>query len=115
VPIEPAVDNVIFKRKQPQLNETVIGRLVGEYEFGIDGFIITITAHEGKLYAAQSGSASEEIACYKLMDNLAGFKLRRSRLDFAYRDDPVTLVLKSPGITLEGKRTGKSHRGQPGG
>jgi CubicO group peptidase (beta-lactamase class C family) len=104
VPIEPAVDNVIFKRKQPELNEAIIAALVGEYELEIEGFTIAITAHEGKLYAAQSGAAAEEIACYKLTDELAGFKIRRSRLDFAYGDDSVALTLKSPGMTLEGKR-----------
>lgn len=106
IPMEPAVDNIIFKRKQPELSEAIIAALVGVYQFEIEGLTIAITASEGKLYAAQSGAAAEEIACYKLTDNLAGFTVERARLDFVYGDDPVTLLLKMPGMTLEGKHKG---------
>ena len=105
IPIEPAVDNVIFRRKQPELSEMLLAALLGDYEFPIAGLALTLTAHEGKVYATQTGGAPEEITCYKLSDVLVGFKLQRTRLDFACADGRVTsLALKSPGLTLEGTR-----------
>jgi hypothetical protein len=102
VPIEPAVDNAVFTRKQPQLNETILTALLGDYAFPVDELAIIIIAHAGKVYATQTGGVPEDITCYKLTDALVGFKIRRMRLDFAYADGRITgLALKSPGMTLD--------------
>ncbi len=105
IPVEPAVENVTFIRKQPELSEDIIAALVGEYDPPIDGITFTITAHEGKIYATQTGRPPEEIKPYKLNDNLVGFRMQRFRLDFVRKNDLVThLVLKTPFITLEAPR-----------
>jgi hypothetical protein len=105
IPIEPDVENVIFFRKQPELSEEIIAALIGEYDTPIDGFAFTVTAHEGKVYAAQTGGSPEEIKPYKLTDDLVGFKLKRSRLDFMREKDVITrIVLKAPDMTIEARR-----------
>ena len=102
IPIEEAVENVTFIRKQPELSEDIIVALVGEYDLPIDGTAFTITAHKGKIYAAQTGSPPEEIKPYRLNDDLVGFRMKRSRLDFVRENNLITrLVLKTPSITLE--------------
>jgi hypothetical protein len=68
---------------------------------------VTITAHEGKVYAAQTGSAPEEFKLYKLTDEMVGFRIKRDRLDFAREKVFITrMVLKTPDITLEAPRKG---------
>jgi CubicO group peptidase (beta-lactamase class C family) len=105
VPIEPAVDDVVFKRKQPELSQELIDALVGEYDPPVDGMAFTVTAHAGKVYVAQTGSPPAEIKPYKLTDELVGFKLKRDRLDFVRENGAVTrVVYKSPFMTLEAPR-----------
>lgn len=105
IPIETEVENVTFIRKQPELSEDIIAALVGEYDPPVDGITFTITAHEGKVYAAQTGSPPEEIKPYKLDDNLVGFRMKRFRLDFVRENDAFThLVFKAPFMTLEAPR-----------
>jgi CubicO group peptidase (beta-lactamase class C family) len=102
IPIESAVENIVFTRKPPELSAELIAALVGEYTLPIEGLALTISAHEGKMYAAQTGSAPEEIKPYKLTETIAGFRLKRDRLDFMREKDAITrLVLKTPDITLE--------------
>ena len=105
IPIEPSVDNIIFTRKHPELSKEIIAALVGEYDTPIEGIAFTVTAHEGKVYAAQTGGPPEEITPYKLKEDLVGFRLRRSRLDFVREKDVITrMVLKMPDITIEALR-----------
>jgi len=105
VPIEPSVENIIFTRKQPELNEEIIAAQVGEYVTPIDGIAFTITAHNGKIYATQTGGTPAEIKPYKLNDDLVGFRLERSRLDFVREKDAIIrMVLKTPGITIDAPR-----------
>ncbi|GBD92708.1 hypothetical protein BMS3Abin05_00282 [bacterium BMS3Abin05] len=102
IPIEPAVDNLIFTRKRPELTDDLIAELVGIYDPPVDGVVFTITAHEGKIYAAQTGSPPKEITPYKLNDNLVGFRMDRARLDFVRENDVITrMVWKSFSMTLE--------------
>jgi CubicO group peptidase (beta-lactamase class C family) len=107
IPIEEAVGNVVFTRKQPELTQAIIESIVGEYDPPIEGMRFTITAHEGKVYAAQTGSPPEEIKLYKLTDDLVGFRLQRTRLDFVRQKDRITrIVIKMPSMTLEAPRKG---------
>ncbi|HSM55726.1 MAG TPA: serine hydrolase, partial [Candidatus Sulfomarinibacteraceae bacterium] len=105
VPIEPAVEDVVFRRKAPELTEDLIAALVGVYDLPMDGLSVTVSAHEGKLYAAQTGQPAEQMSLYKVTDALAGFKLERTRLDFVRADGRFTrLLLKASDMTLEAPR-----------
>ena len=106
IPMEPAVDNIIFTRKQLELPEEIVAALVGEYDPPIDGLAFTITAHEGRIYIAQTGNPPAEIKPYKLTADTVGFKSRQqTRLDFMRENDSITrMVVKMPGMTLEAPR-----------
>ncbi|NOY61524.1 MAG: serine hydrolase [Calditrichaeota bacterium] len=102
IPIEPEIENLIFTRKRPELTDDLIAELVGIYDPPVDGVEFTITAHKGKIYAAQTGNPPKELIPYKLSDNLVGFKMDRSRLDFLRENDVINrLVWKSFSMTLE--------------
>ncbi len=102
LPIEPAVDNVIFRRKAPTLSPELIAALCGEYEPPVAGMTVTISAQADKFYYTQTGGAAQEIKPYLLTDELIGFRLERLRLDFTRGQDKIThLTLKMPGMTLE--------------
>ena len=105
IPIETEVENIIFTRKQPELSEEIIAALVGEFDTPIDGVAFTVTAHEGKIYIAQTGNPPEEVKPYKLNDELVGFRLRRDRLDFLREKDVIDhVVVKTPDLTIEAHR-----------
>ena len=107
VPLEPAVDNIIFTRKPLELSQDLIAALVGEYATQIEGIAFTISAHEGKVYIAQTGSSADEIKPYKLTDECLGFRLKRDRFDFVREKDAITrMVLKTPDLTLEARKKG---------
>lgn len=105
IPIEPAVANVIFKRKPLELPSDLIAALVGEYATTIEGMSFIVTAHNGKLYVGQKDSASEEAKVYKCDDQLVGLETKRTRFDFE-RDNGTfkRMLLKVPGMTLEATR-----------
>ena len=105
VPLEPAVENIIFTRKQPELGRELLAALVGEYITPIDGLALTVTTHESKVYAAQTGQPPEEIKAYKLNDDLVGFQLKRIRLDFVRENQLINrVVIKTPDMTIQAKR-----------
>jgi len=105
IPIEPAVENVIFVRKPPEPPEKLLTALGGVYILPVDGIDMTITNHEGRVFATQTGSSAEEIKCYKLTDDLVGFRMKRNRLDFERVNNVITrLTIKGPGMTLEALR-----------
>ena len=107
IPIEPEVENVTFTRKRPELTDDLIAELVGIYDPPVDGVVFTITAHEGKVYAAQTGNPPKEITPYKLNDNLVGFRMDRARLDFVRENDAITrMVWKAFSMTLEAPKKG---------
>jgi hypothetical protein len=105
LPIEPAVDNVIFRRKAPTLAPDLVAALCGVYEPPVAGMTVTISAQADKIYFTQTGAAAQEIKPYLLNDELIGFRLDRLRLDFTREQDQIThLTLKMPGMTLAASR-----------
>jgi CubicO group peptidase (beta-lactamase class C family) len=111
IPIEEAVENIIFTRKPPELSKEILAALIGEYATPVEGMAITITAHTGKVHAAQTGQPPEEIKAYKLTDDLVGFRLKRARLDFVREKGGIhRMVLKTPDMTIEATRKGKFHK-----
>lgn len=107
IPIEPAVENVAFTRKEPQLTEELLAALAGEYDLPVAGLTVVVAAREGKIYATQTGGVPRELKVYKLSDDLIGFKLERARFDFVREKGTVTrLILKEPFTTLEAPRKG---------
>jgi CubicO group peptidase (beta-lactamase class C family) len=105
VPIEPAVDNVIFTRKEPELDEGIATALTGDYVTAIEGVAFAVTAHSGKVYVAQTGAPPTELKCYKVTDDVIGFRMERARLDFVREGGTITgFILKMPSMTLEAER-----------
>ena len=105
VPLEPAVDDIVFKRKLPVPDEALLVALVGVYQTPIEGLAFTVTVHDGKVFQAPTGGAAEEIKPYKLTDEWVSFTIKRDRFDFAREGGKVTrLVFKAPGFTLEAVR-----------
>ncbi len=105
VPLEPAVENIVFTRIPPELGADLLAALAGEYALPIEGIVITLSVHDGKVYAAQTGNPPEEIKPYRLTAEWVGFAHKRTRFDFARAGAAVTrLVLKEPGMTLEAAR-----------
>ena len=105
IPIEPEVENVTFTRKQPELTADLIARLAGEYASAVEGMAFTVTAHERKLYVAQTGCPPEEITPYKLQDDAVSFRSKRGRFEFVREDQAVVrLLFKTPFMTLEAPR-----------
>ncbi len=105
VPLEPAVEDLIFKRKQPVLSDAILAALQGEYVTPIEGLAFTVMVHDGKVLQSPTGGAAAEIKPYKLTEEWVGFTIKRDRFDFALEGGKVTrLVFKAPGLTLEAPR-----------
>jgi CubicO group peptidase (beta-lactamase class C family) len=101
VPIEEALENLIFIRKPPELDEAILSALVGEYLTPVEGLAFTITTHTGKVFAAQTGQPPEEIKAFTLTDELVGFRWKRTRLEFMREQDAVRhMQLKTPDMTI---------------
>ncbi|HZG68056.1 MAG TPA: serine hydrolase, partial [Herpetosiphonaceae bacterium] len=81
IPIEPEVENATFTRKPPELTGDLIALLVGEYDPPVDGIVFTVTANDGKIYVAQTGSPPEEITPYRLQDEVVSFRTKRARFE----------------------------------
>lgn len=104
IPIEPAVDNVVFTRKQIVLDGSMLAAVEGTYDPSIDGLMFTVSVRQGKAYFTQTGGAPLEMEAYKLEPGVIGFAVDRVRLDFIVDGGAVTkLVLKGP-MTLEAVR-----------
>lgn len=105
VPIEPAVDNHIFKRKQVDLSADQIAAVLGEYMPPIAGMKLTVTSADGKVYMTAEGAAPAEIKPYKVTDDVIGFTFSRIRLDFELQGGRSNrLHYKADGLTLVAER-----------
>ena len=84
------------------LTADLLAALVGKYDTPIDGVALSITAHNGKVYATLTGESPEEIKLYRFDPELIGFRMKRNRLDFVRQNGAITrLIFKTPDITLE--------------
>ena len=107
VPIEPEVDDVVFRRRPLELDDATLAAIVGEYATPIEGVAIAITAQGRRVYAAASGEPAEEIHPYRSAADRVAFRRKRDRLEFVRDDGAFTrLVIKEPGMTLEARRRG---------
>jgi hypothetical protein len=105
IPIEPMVEDVIFARKEPELDKALIDAVLGVYAAPMDGVVYTVSTHQDKLYFTETGMAGQEMTAYRVDDQVMGFRIKRTRLDFELEDGQVTrLWLKAPGMTLEAPR-----------
>ncbi len=106
IPLEPAVDNIIFKRKPITLPEDLMAALLGKYTTPIAGWAYTVTRREGKLYITPTGGTPEEMQAYRLTDALVGLSAKRVRFEFARTDAAIpSLTIKMPDATLEATHT----------
>jgi hypothetical protein len=104
VPLEGAVEDILFKRKQPKLSEALLKALAGVYVSPIEGLAFTVTVRDGKVFLAWTGGTPDEHKAYLLNDDWVGFKDKRGRIrfDFAREGERVTRVaMKQEGLTLE--------------
>jgi CubicO group peptidase (beta-lactamase class C family) len=107
IPIEPAVDNVLFTRKPPELPQDWAAGLLGVYDPGIEGLLFTVSAREGKLYLTQTGLPAEEMGLYRVEDACVEFRIKRNRFDFMREQGAFArLVIKVPGLTLTAVKKG---------
>ncbi len=105
IPIEEAVENVVFTRKAPELGAEIAAAVAGVYETPVAGVAFSVTVHEGKVYLTETGEAPLELALWRVSDGLVTFRWKRSRFEFVRENGAVSrLVLKSPDLTLEATR-----------
>jgi hypothetical protein len=105
VPIEPEVENVVFKRKAVQLPEELIAALLGEYVTPIPGLELVVSRQGDKFYVTQTGGAAEETRPYKLDEGLVGLKSKRVRFDFVRDNGSISrMIIKTLDATLEASR-----------
>lgn len=102
IPLEPAVENIIFNRKALELPQSLINAILGQYAPAIEGLSYSIAQKQGMVYITQTGGTADELKAYLLTDKLVGFKYKETRFDFTRDKDAITqLVIKAPSITLE--------------
>ncbi len=105
MPIEPAVENQVFTRKQPEVDGEIIAMLVGRYDTPIEGVSFSVAAQEGKVTITQTGGTAMEVSPYKISDDTIGFKWKRNRFDFVREKAAINrMALKTPAMTIEALR-----------
>ncbi len=105
MPLEPSVDNIIYKRKPPEMLEDIVNAVTGDYDSPIKGIIYSIKKREGKLYFSETGLSPREIKPYKISRNTAVFRKGRDRLEFLIKGKmAVSLIIKGPFMTMEAPR-----------
>lgn len=105
IPIEPAVENVLFYRREIKLPENVLKSLTGEYDPGLEGILYTVKLNKGKVYVARSGDTFVEIKAYKIYGDLVCFRAKRDRYEFIIKgNEIIQMVIKTPGMTLEASK-----------
>jgi CubicO group peptidase (beta-lactamase class C family) len=105
IPIEPAVDDIVFVRKPVVLDATTLSALAGDYATNVDGLVFNVTTKNGKLYWQESGQPFlEAMPCADRGAEIE-CRIRRMRAVFFKAEGRFTrLVLKAPGGTYEGNK-----------
>ncbi len=105
IPIEPAVDNVVFDRKPLDLPTDLLAKLSGRFDSGIEGLIFTISVRDKDVLLATSGQQVEKLLPANLTDTCVEFRVQRTRFQFEFENETITkLIIKTPDATLEAKR-----------
>lgn len=105
IPIEPAVENVTFYKKEIEISEDILKSLEGEYDPGIEGIFYNIKLNEGKVYFSQTGSTYTLIKPYKIEGDMVCFHANRDRYEFHRKNNDIfQMVLKSPGMTMKASK-----------
>lgn len=103
--IEPAVDDIVFRRVPLELPAEVLEALPGVYATPIEGLSFTVALTQGKLYATASKGKPEELQPYLLTEGTVGLRQGRRRFEFKRVGDQIIgLTIKEPGLTLEATR-----------
>ncbi len=105
VPIEPAVPNIVFTRKAPELEPETVAALVGLYQPPVAGMSIAISSAQGKLFMTVEGSPAKELMVHKVSSEMVGLRFDRARLEFEREGGRFArLVYKADGLTLVAER-----------
>lgn len=105
VPIEPAVDHVIFKRKPLELSADALAAITGKYVTEIPGLAFIITIRDGKVYINAEGDVAAEAKPYRQEEAMIGVESQGVRFEFIRENGTFDKFLyKAPGTTLEAKR-----------
>ena len=109
VPIETAVENLIYKRKALELPADLMDELIGTYDPGIEGVTYTVSVRRDKLYLNSTGAAAKELKTYSVSPELVKCKLESDRVEFSRSKDKATgITLKATFMTLEAPRVVES-------
>lgn len=109
VPIEPAVENIIFKRKPITIEPAVLAALVGVYTMPFEGMELFITLKQDKLFMHTTGHTDEELLPFRVTAAGVEFKLKsdeKNRLEVV-RDAQGNYhlaILKEPGSVYHAPR-----------
>jgi len=105
LPIEPAVDDVTFRRRPVELPGPVIEALLGTFDTPIAGLAFAFGRRSGKLTVTASGGSAEELTAYRLDDDVVALRAERVRYEFAREGDRFErLTVKAPGLVWEAVR-----------
>ena len=105
IPIESAVDNVIYTRKALELPADTQAAIIRRYDTDIEGLSYIISERQDKLYLTQTGGTAQELKAYDLNEKFVAFKMGQNRAEFVRDGESVTgLVVKTPFSTFEAQR-----------
>jgi hypothetical protein len=105
IPLEPAVEPIVFKRKPLDLPDNLADALIGTYDTDIEGVSFRISRKNDAVYLTQEGGSPVEIKPVKLDDSQVTFRIQRTRFEFVRDDDGInTMVIKTSEMNLEARR-----------
>lgn len=105
VPIEPAIDDLVFKRSPLTLDPEIQLQLTGRFRHPVAGQCVQITADGNSLYLHLDGQDKQLLHCVENQPNRCRFRFAnnaRSLIDVvAGGDGYQQLFIKHPGSTYE--------------
>jgi hypothetical protein len=109
VPIEPEVENVIYKRKPIVVDEAALAAIVGVYAMPFEGMDLFVTLKQGKAYMHLTGQTDDELLPYRHTAEGIEFKLKsdeRNRLEIVRGAGGAfhLAILKQPGTVFQAPR-----------
>lgn len=106
IPLEPEVEDLVFRRKAPTLSDAQRKGIVGEYIPEMEGIRFSVSETKGTLYLAQTGAAPQEMSPYRADGSCIAFRVDRARIEFPLdpQGNAERLVVKAQDATLEAAR-----------